>query len=83
MFLSLLTYLEGRVSGSRETCSFTPTVGRIALVQELRRPPTRQKRMRQVWESIHPDRVNESEMFNPEVLYHLDDTMFRRRLCKV
>ena len=82
MFLSLLTYLEDCVNRLQKRVQSQPTVDRIALVQDVTRPLSRQKRMKPVLESDHPNGVSKSRLLLEEV-DHLDDTVFRRRLCKV
>ena len=46
------------------------------------RPLFRRKRMRRVLGSDHPNRVSKRRLLLEEV-DHLDDTVFRCRLCKV
>jgi len=46
------------------------------------RPLSRQKHTKRVLESEHPNGVSKSRLL-PEDANHLDDTVFRCRLCKV
>jgi hypothetical protein len=60
-----------------------PTTDRIALVPGAMRPLFRQKHMKQVSESVRPDGISEGELHRLEETNHLDNTVFRCRLCKV
>lgn len=64
-------------------CSFTPTIGRTVLVQDVMRPPSRQKRMKRALESVTAYGVSERRLPSRKKVHHLDDTVFRRCFCKV